>query len=273
MDSRIIWVVLLAFFSAPWLAAAETAAVADPAGVPSPTQAATAKPEVKAIPVAAAADVSAEELLVADESTSQDEVSDPLEPLNRAVFVFNDLVYSVVVRPVALVYSAVTPEPFRTGVHNFFHNLALPTHFVNAVLQNKPDEAGNELYRFAINTTVGVLGFYDAADHLFHLKPGNRDSGQTLGVYGVGDQVYLSLPILGPSNLRDSVGLVGDALLDPFTYVPNDIWTRAGIDAFRYENETSLRMEEYESLKKAALDPYIAVRNAYLQTRRKQIKE
>lgn len=212
-------------------------------------------------------------LLAAEEASRQEEVSDPLEPFNRAIFVFNDLVYSVIIKPVAIVYSAVTPEVFRTAVRSFFHNLAMPTHFVNALLQNKPNDAGRELYRFAINTTVGVLGFYDAADHVFNLKPGNRDTGQTLGVFGVGDQVYLTLPILGPSNLRDSIGLVGDAALDPVSYVPHDLWARFGIEAFRFENETSLKMEEYESLKKAALDPYMAVREAYLQARRKQIKE
>lgn len=201
------------------------------------------------------------------------EVVDPLEPFNRVMFVANDLVYSVVIKPLALIYTAVTPEIFRTAIRNFFHNLAMPTHLLNAVLQQKPELAGRELYRFVINTTVGVLGFYDAASDVFKINPGNEDVGQTLGVYGIGDAVFLNLPIIGPSNVRDTIGRVGDAFLNPLSYTPSDIWARFGIQGARHVNETSLSMDDYENLKKAALDPYIAVRDAYTQTRRKQIKE
>ncbi|MBF0147827.1 MAG: VacJ family lipoprotein [Magnetococcales bacterium] len=203
----------------------------------------------------------------------QDEVSDPLEPFNRAMFVVNDMIYSVIIKPLAHIYAAVTPEVFRIAVQNFFHNLGMPTHFLNALLQQKPDVAGRELFRFVINTTVGVLGFYDAADRVFNLKTGDEDTGQTLGTYGIGDAVYINWPVLGPSNLRDSVGLVGDAFLNPLSYVPNDVWARAGIQGYRRVNDTSLRLGEYEDLKKAALDPYTAVRDAYLQTRRRQISQ
>ncbi|MBF0133776.1 MAG: VacJ family lipoprotein [Magnetococcales bacterium] len=207
------------------------------------------------------------------DSFSQEEVSDPLEPFNRAMFVLNDLFYSVIIKPVALIYATVTPEIFRSAIRNFFHNLAMPKHFLNALLQGKPNVAGMEVFRFAINTSVGVLGFYDAAQNMFDIKSGNEDTGQTFGTYGIGDSVYINWPIFGPSNLRDSIGLVGDTFLDPLSYVPNDIWVRAGIQSFRYENEVSLKMGEYDNLKKAALDPYISVRDAYRQTRRKQIKE
>ncbi|MBF0416455.1 MAG: VacJ family lipoprotein [Magnetococcales bacterium] len=267
MMLQAILILFLSFFPLSGTMAAETPAAVATSGMVESAGAAAS--------VAASSSTSQTDsvLLAAEEASRQEEVSDPLEPFNRAVFVFNDLVYSVIIKPVAIVYSAVTPEVFRTAVRSFFHNLAMPTHFVNAILQNKFDDAGRELYRFAINTTVGVLGFYDAADHVFKLKPGNRDTGQTLGVYGIGDQVFLTLPFLGPSNLRDSIGLIGDAALDPVSYVPHDLWARFGVEVYRFENEASLKMEEYDSLKKAALDPYMAVREAYLQTRRKQIKE
>ncbi|HIJ82656.1 MAG: mlaA [Magnetococcales bacterium] len=207
------------------------------------------------------------------DSENNEDVSDPLEPFNRAMFVINDFIYSYVVKPLSHVYAAVTPEIFRTAIKNFFHNLSMPKHLVNAFLQGKPDVAGRELFRFVINTTVGVLGFYDAAEQMFDMKPGNEDAGQTLGAYGIGDGVYINWPIFGPSNIRDSFGLVGDTLLNPLSYVPSDMWARTGIRGFQNVNSNSLKLGEYESLKEAALDPYTAVRDAYLQTRRKQIRE
>ncbi|MBF0108490.1 MAG: VacJ family lipoprotein [Magnetococcales bacterium] len=204
---------------------------------------------------------------------SQETISDPLEPFNRAMFVINDMVYTVVIKPLAHVYAAVAPEVVRAAVRNFFHNLAMPTHFVNALLQRKSDVAGRELFRFLINSTVGVLGFHDAADQMFQLKSGDEDTGQTLGTYGIGDGVYINWPLIGPSNLRDTVGLAGDAFLNPLGYVPSEIWVRGGIQGYRHLNETSLRLGEYEDLKKAALDPYVAVRDAYLQTRRKALRQ
>ncbi|MEO5347605.1 MAG: VacJ family lipoprotein [Magnetococcus sp. YQC-9] len=207
-----------------------------------------------------------------DEIMDPPPVSDPLEPWNRFIFSLNDIFYHGLLKPIALLYSAILPEPVRVAVGNFFHNLAMPKHFVSALLQGKVDTAGQELSRFVINTTLGGLGFFDVAETHFNLKSSDEDIGQTLGSYGVGDGIYIEWPIIGPSNLRDSVGLVGDVLLNPLTYYPENQWTRLEIFAGKMVNHTSLHMGEYEDLKKAAIDPYVALRDAYLQMRRDQIK-
>ncbi|MBF0584082.1 MAG: VacJ family lipoprotein [Magnetococcales bacterium] len=207
-----------------------------------------------------------------DMAFAVEDVSDPLEPVNRVLFEFNDIFYSVLLRPVSTVYSQIIPEPARVGVRNFFQNLATPTHFVSALLQGKVEQSGVELSRFGINTVFGLLGFLDVAEHV-GLKGAEEDLGQTLGRYGAGDTLYLVWPILGPSNLRDSVGLVGDTLLNPLTYFPGDVGYRAGLVAHRTVNETSLHLGEYEDLKKSAMDPYVSLRDAYLQRRHTQIRE
>ncbi|MBF0126253.1 MAG: VacJ family lipoprotein [Magnetococcales bacterium] len=199
-------------------------------------------------------------------------VSDPLEPWNRIVFTINDIFYHGLLKPVAMLYSFILPEPVRIAVGNFFHNLAMPKHFLSALLQGKLDVAGRELSRFGINTILGGLGFFDVAGSHFNLKSGDEDIGQTLGKYGMGDALYIEWPILGPSNLRDTLGLAGDTFLNPLSYYPHNIWTRAEIYGIKVVNHTSLRIGEYEDLKKAAIDPYIALRDAYLQMRREQIK-
>ncbi|MBF0341370.1 MAG: VacJ family lipoprotein [Magnetococcales bacterium] len=226
-------------------------------------------------PVMAAVDGDASQLAV--KARSQDDlepvaVSDPLEPWNRFVFIFNDLFYHGLLKPVAMVYALIIPEPVRVLVSNFFHNLAMPQHFVSALLQGKWETAGRELSRFGINTVLGGLGFFDVAENHFNLKSADEDIGQTLGTYGIGDGIYIEWPILGPSTLRDSVGMAGDALLNPLSYYPENHWTRLEIYGGKVVNHTSRHIGEYEDLKKAAIDPYIALRDAYLQMRHDQIR-
>ena len=198
-------------------------------------------------------------------------MADPLEPVNRFMFGVNDVVYFWVLKPVMQVYVDAVPKPARTGIRNFFHNLATPARLVNCILQGKNAEADTELHRFAINTVVGVLGFGDPARDRWGLKPAEEDLGQTLAVYGLGDGFYLVWPLLGPSTLRDSVGMVGDAFLDPVRYVEPEA-VSIGISATSTVNSMSFHLGEYESLKAATVDPYIAMREAYVQYRKKQIR-
>ncbi len=200
------------------------------------------------------------------------EVADPLEGLNRIMYGVNDILYFWVVKPIAQVYKDVAPEPVRIGIRNFFHNLTTPIRFVNCHLQGKVDSADRELKRFLINTTSGILGFGDPARDKMGLEPVEEDLGQTLAVHGFGNGFYIVLPFLGPSTLRDSLGLVGDQFLNPVRYV--EPWKLSiGISGTNAANESSFYIGEYEAFKSAAVDPYVAMRQAYIQHRNKQIKE
>jgi phospholipid-binding lipoprotein MlaA len=202
-------------------------------------------------------------------------IADPLEPVNRAFFHFNDKLYFWVLRPVAIGYKAVIPEDGRIGVHNFFSNLTTPVRLANCVFQANPKCAGTETLRFVLNTTIGVAGFFDPARKRFNLEKQDKDFGQTLGIWGMGAVFYIDLPILGPSSLRDGLGLVVDASLNPQTYLAfysvSAGYANTGGWVLDKINEASLTLGEYEDLKEAALDPYIALREAYYQYRQNKI--
>jgi len=212
-----------------------------------------------------------------EESMNTDEhqkiLSDPLEPINRVFFHFNDKLYFWFLKPVASGYKMVVPQPVRVGVRNFFHNVAFPVRFVNCLFQAKIDDAGVELSRFVVNTCVGLAGFVDVATKRLNYKRQEEDLGQTLGSYGVGPGIYINWPILGPSSLRDTFGSVGDAFLDPLNYIIPHTKYNISVKAYNGINETSLIIGDYEDLKRAAFDPYIATRNAYFQYRQNKIKE
>jgi phospholipid-binding lipoprotein MlaA len=199
-------------------------------------------------------------------------VADPLQPWNRAMFHFNDKLYFWLLKPVSRGYKAVIPTPVRSGVRNFFHNITAPVRIVSALLQGKGRAASAELTSFLINSTVGILGFGDPAKRWPELSHSEEDLGQTLATYGIGDGFYIVWPILGPSTLRDSVGMVGDWLLDPTKYV-DPFEASVGLWAVDNVNDTSFRIGDYESLKEAAIDPYIAIRNIYIQNRKKKVEE
>jgi phospholipid-binding lipoprotein MlaA len=207
-----------------------------------------------------------------DADEPQEIVPDPLEPMNRAFFHFNDKLYFWFLKPVATGYKVVVPQPVRISVRNFFHNATFPVRFVNCLFQAKIEDAGVELSRFVVNTFVGLAGFVDVATEL-NLKRQEEDLGQTLGSYGVGPGIYINWPILGPSSLRDTVGLVGDAFLDPLNYVIPRTKYRMSVKTYNGVNKTSLTIGDYEDLKRSALDPYVATRDAYFQYRRNKIKE
>ena len=203
--------------------------------------------------------------------SSGEAVPDPLEPVNRAFFEFNDKLYFWVLKPVATGYKTVVPEEARVCVRNFFRNLAFPVRFVNNVLQGKFFGAFEETCGFLVNSTVGLGGLADIAAAV-DLKRHEEDLGQTLAVYGSGPAFYINWPFLGPSTLRDTIGTAGDTFLDPLTYLGGD-WYAPGARGLNVVNETSLKIGDYESLKKAALDPYVALRDAYYQNRLSKIKE
>jgi phospholipid-binding lipoprotein MlaA len=197
-------------------------------------------------------------------------VSDPLESFNRTMFGFNDIFYFWIAKPVVQTYENTVPKPARVGIGNFFENLTTPARFVNCLLQGKGDLAGRELHRFGINTTAGVLGFGAPALDRYGLEPAKEDLGQTLAVHGLGDGFYLVWPLFGPSTLRDSVGAAGDAFLNPVRYVkPTE--ASIGISVTDAVNEGSFHTGEYEAFKAAAIDPYIAMRTAYIQYRKQLI--
>jgi phospholipid-binding lipoprotein MlaA len=205
---------------------------------------------------------------------SEETIADPIEPVNRAFFHFNDKLYFWVLKPIATGYKTITPEDGRVGVRNFFSNFTTPVRLVNCLLQARFKGAGNETLRFLINTTYGFVGFLDTAKKEFKIEKQEADFGQTLGVWGMGPAFYINWPILGPSTLRETVGYVGDTFLDVRTYLPSRFLI-VNVSAWALDkvNETSLTLGEYESLKKAALDPYIAVREAYYQYRQNKIKK
>jgi phospholipid-binding lipoprotein MlaA len=202
---------------------------------------------------------------------SEQTVPDPLEPLNRAFFEFNDKFYFWLLKPVATGYKTVVPEEIRICTRNFFYNLAFPVRFVNNLLQGKFFGAFEETCSFLVNSTVGLGGLADVATAI-DLKRHDEDLGQTLAVRGAGPGFYINWPFLGPSTLRDSFGMAGDLFLDPLTYW-GEYWYAPGARGLNVVNETSFRIGDYEALKKAALDPYVALRDAYYQNRLSKIKE
>jgi phospholipid-binding lipoprotein MlaA len=199
-------------------------------------------------------------------------IADPLEPINRAFFQFNDKLYFWVLKPAASGYKVIFPEVVRVSVRNFFSNVTTPIRLVNCLLQGNFKCGGTETLRFLVNTTLGIAGFFDPAKKEFNIEKKDKDFGLTLGVYGMGSIFYIVLPILGPSSLRDAVGYLGDLSLDPLTYLPISTWIKIGVKTYDQVNETSLRIGEYEDLKESAIDPYIALKDAYHQYRENKIR-
>jgi phospholipid-binding lipoprotein MlaA len=199
-------------------------------------------------------------------------IADPIEPFNRAMYHVNDKMYFWLLKPVAQGYKVVVPEPARVSVKNFFSNLGFPARFVSCLLQADFSGAATEAGRFTINTLWGMGGLLDpSAGRELDLQKQNTDLGQTLGVYGVGHGFYIVWPFLGPSSPRDSVTIVGDYFLYPPWYI-EPWYASSGVTAFEALNKTSLSIGEYESLKGAAIDPYVSMRDAYIQYRMKNVK-
>lgn len=196
---------------------------------------------------------------------------DPLEPLNRAVYQFNDALDKVVMKPVATVYRDVLPDFVRTGVTNFFNNLYDILTALNNLLQGKIADAVSDVGRIAVNTTVGLAGLIDFATEI-GLEKHKEDFGQTLGRWGLGDGPYLQIPFLGPSSFRDAVGAFVDVKLDPIRWIwRNHIATRNSLWGLYFVNLRANLLDSTKILEEAALDPYEFQRDAYLQRRRNLI--
>ena len=217
--------------------------------------------------VVAEDDFNDDELLFLDEGEEILDVYDPLEPINRGIFWFNDKLYFYLLKPVAKGYRWVMPDPLMLGIGNFFSNLTSPMRILNAGLQGKFGDAGNELTRFAVNTTIGIGGFFDTAKDHFNLKKKDEDSGQTLGYYGIGPGPYLVLPFFGPSSFRDGAGLLADSRMDLTYYLWEDRDYWAAI-ILKTVNTVALDKDTYEGIKRDALDPYLFVRDAWTQYRK-----
>ncbi|MCX8038093.1 MAG: VacJ family lipoprotein [Candidatus Sumerlaeia bacterium] len=194
-------------------------------------------------------------------------IADPLRPVNVVFFHVNDKLYFWAFKPVATGYKYVLyPRPIRVGIRNVIRNLGFPGRFFNTALQAKFKGTGVETLRFLTNTTLGVLGVWDPAKKWFELKTYDEDFDQTLGVWGVGMGFYLNLPLIGPTSLRGVGGRLGDMVLNP-------IQSYSIVRLLNYINTISLGEDDYETLLKAALDPYTALRDAYADNRAKRVKE
>ena len=194
---------------------------------------------------------------------------DPLESYNRGMYRFNRAVDHAVLKPIAKGYKAIAPAPVDRGITNFFNNIADVTSAVNNLLQFKLSRAGSDVGRLAVNTTVGILGFFDVATNM-GLPSYKEDFGQTLGYWGGEPSPYLILPLLGPSTLRDTIGLGGDVLTSPLFNLSENrvLWGLVAVDVV--DTRADL-LTAGTILEEAALDPYLFIRDAYLQRRRDQI--
>lgn len=199
----------------------------------------------------------------------QIEEYDPWEPYNETMFSFNhDVVDRFVLKPVATAWDYF-PDPVQEGLGNVFDNLSMPRRVVNNLLQAKFKGAGDELARFGINSTVGVAGVFDVAK-AWGIEKSDEDTGQTLGVWGVGPGPYLILPFFPPLTARDAFGLAADTAMDPLNYfIP--LAASFGRRGGEVTNTRSQNLELYESVEEVTIDLYSAVRNAYLQQRQQAI--
>ena len=208
-------------------------------------------------------------------------VSDPLIIYNRSMTIVNDKAYLYVIKPTSELYATIIPEFLRIGISNAFQNLKFPIRFTNNLLQLKFHDSMTEVGRFAVNSTVGLAGFMDPAEKYMNLKPQEEDFGQTLGYYGIGPGIHIVLPLLGPSNIRDTIGLGVDSIISPLIYtknldrykIPNNYPESNIIWAADKLNYNSLHLGEYENAKKNAVDWYIFLRDAYEKERVHSISE
>ena len=194
---------------------------------------------------------------------------DPWEPMNRRIYAFNDVVDTAVVRPVAQAYVRVVPGFARTGVHNFLGNLSDVWSMANSAMQLKGQATAETLMRVSVNTVLGLAGVLDIATEM-GLEKRKEDFGQTLGYWGVPSGPYVVLPILGPSTVRDGLGLPLDFKADPGQSV-GDVATRNTLTVLRVTDLRASLLKTVDTVKEASLDPYSFVRDAYLQKRENDI--
>ena len=190
---------------------------------------------------------------------------DPFESFNRAVYTFNDTLDKAILKPVAQGYNAALPNPVNKGVSNFFSNLDDVVVVFNDLLQLKIGQALSDTARVFFNSTIGIFGLIDVASGM-DLPKHDEDLGQSFGYWGIDTGPYLVIPFLGPSDIRDAVGRVGDAYVDPLNDITPD-GTRNGLLLLEGVDIRAGLLSASKVLKEAALDEYLFVRDAYLQRR------
>ena len=205
-------------------------------------------------------------------TTIEDEIYDPLEPLNRAIFSFNNVADRIVLEPIANGYRKL-PSPVQTGLNNFLSNLRAPLVIVNQLLQGQGENAVQSSGRFIVNSTVGVFGLFDVAEKI-GIEEKEEDFGQTLATWGVGEGFYIVLPLFGPSNTRDATGMALTMITDPinaYAVSEGEAWlvpTRTAINAV---DQRSQIIDEVNALRDNSIDYYAAVRSSYYQNRKAAI--
>lgn len=196
-------------------------------------------------------------------------INDPWEGYNRSIYSFNKKADKYVIRPIAVAYDKVTPEPVQQGVRNFFSNWKSPTTLINELLQGRPLDSAKTLSRFSVNTTVGILGIFDPASAI-GLERRSEDFGQTLAVWGWENSNYLVMPLLGPLTIRDVVGFIGDTPTNPMNYA--DGGTNAALQSVEI-TDMRKQMLPMDDLMASAIDEYAMMRDAWSAGRAKEIQE
>ena len=202
----------------------------------------------------------------------EDEIFDPIEPINRAIFSFNNFADRLILEPTAKGYRKL-PSPIRSGISNFLSNLRMPLVVVNQLFQGQGKNAAESTGRFLINSTAGVLGLFDVADKV-GLEEKEEDFGQTLATWGVGDGFYVVLPIFGPSNLRDTTGMLLTYVTDPvnaYAVTEGEAWIVPVRTATNAIDQRSKIIDEVNALRDNSVDYYAAVRSSYYQNRKAAI--
>lgn len=204
------------------------------------------------------------------QSRHTDPVNDPWEGFNRKVHSFNDTMDRAIAQPVAKAYQAVTPKPVQRGISNFFNNLGYPVTFINQVLQGKFKESGGSTGRFLVNSTIGLLGFFDPATRM-GLPDYDEDFGQTFAKWGYEDSRYLVLPVFGPSTLRDGIALPLNSYIYPPSYVAREehFYTPYVLGLVQLRAAFLSQGQTLDD----AFDPYTLVRDAWLQNRNYRIHD
>lgn len=198
-------------------------------------------------------------------------VRDPWEGFNRKMHSFNNVLDRFVLRPVAVGYDKITPDPVQSGVSRFFSNLRLPATAINQALQGRPGDAGQSLGRFVVNSTAGIGGVFDPAKRIGMPKPDGEDLGQTLATWGWRDSRYLVMPIMGPRTVRDALGGLGDQQLS----VINQIDSSSVADKLQIMQMVDVRAQllPTDQMRRDAIDDYTFVRDAWAQRRNRQIEQ
>ncbi len=203
-----------------------------------------------------------------DEQEQDAQAYDPLERMNRFFFEVNDQLYIWAVKPLTQGYSWLLPQELRDSFGNFFLNIGFPVNFLNSLLQGDFRSMTILVERFVINSTLGVCGLVDVAAGEFDIGPRRADFGQTLGRWGVGEGIFIYWPLVGPSNLRDSLGLAADTFAKPIPYLYDNKAIDLAVYSTERINALSLNPDLYEDLKRYSLDPYVAARQVYTEYRR-----